>query len=322
MNELSLREWMERDRVRAAPSFFARPAWALALAHEYPSLVPSVLLASNGVAIPTMRTARTRVCFRDHVAFPLGGYSVFLAEDNTAADSQRATHALAEAARALHHLRIAPWPLGPLPQSPARTAIREYETAVIDCSRGFDAAVAGVRGVTRRMAGQAERRGVVCERAAAAEIGTYYQILGEASVGWGLARPPISRRLLEAVFRYGGDDAQLWLARVDGTTVGGGVVLFGSEELFFWSAAMRRDFARHRPSNALNMRLIHLACERGVRWYNLGASEGLEGVARFKSDLGARSVSYPEFTSRHPAYVWYERVREGVSSRVFSRRSA
>jgi lipid II:glycine glycyltransferase (peptidoglycan interpeptide bridge formation enzyme) len=157
---------------------------------------------------------------------------------------------------------------------------------------------------------------VTCERAPVQELDTYYELLCEASRGWGLARPTISRDLLHAVFARGDGDAQLWFARVDGAVAGGGVILYGTDELFFWSAAMRRDFARFRPSNALNLCLIAQACARGVRWYNLGASEGLEGVARFKHDLGAEAVPYGEWRFAAPRFSFYHRARTQFTART------
>lgn len=312
MNAIDLNEWIERDRNAPAPTFFARPAWAMAVAAERPALAPAPLLSRGGVLIPAMKTVQSRLPLRDVVAFPMGGYTAFLDARNRPVHADAATRAARELARSMHHARYIPWPLGAVPQTLPGAHVREYETAVIDCGGGIDAALANVRGVTRRMAGQAERRGVVCERGSVEELDTYYEMLREASVGWGLAKPPISRELLEAVFRFGGDDAQLWFAKLDGAPIGGGVVLFGSDELFFWSAAMRREFGKYRPSNALNFRLIALACERGVRWYNLGASEGLEGVARFKHDLGAQGVPYAEHTVMHPAFAVYSRMKNRV----------
>lgn len=312
MKQLPLEQWIDLDRRNPAPTFFARPAWARAIAQERPSLAAAPLLASNGVLVPTMKTARARLPFREHIAFPMGGYTAYLDGSNRPVDAAAATKATAELVAHAHHARLIPWPLAEGPHVERTATVRTYETAVIDCTNGYDAALAGVRGVTRRMAGQAERRGVVCERSGIEGLDQYYEILREASIGWGLARPPISRELLESVFRYGGDDAHLWFARLEGEAIGGGVVLFGADELFFWSAAMRREFGTYRPSNALNLRLIKLACERGVRWYNLGASEGLEGVARFKHDLGARGISYSEITMMHPAFALYERVKDRV----------
>lgn len=312
MKTLALEEWITLDRRNPGPTFFARPAWARAIAHEYPSLEPSPLVSPNDVLVPTMKTAHARLPFREHIAFPLGGYTAFLDAANRPVDAAAATRAVRALSSVAHHARFIPWPLAPMPSPKSGSMTRTYETAVIDCVQGYETALAGVRGVTRRMAGQAQRRGVICVRSGSEGLDRYYGMLREASVGWGLPRPPISRALLEAVFNYGGDDAQLWFAQLDGEAIGGGVVLLGADELFFWSAAMRRDFSKYRPSNALNLRLIQLACERGVRWYNLGASEGLDGVARFKHDLGARGIAYNEITVMHPAFALYERMKNGV----------
>jgi CelD/BcsL family acetyltransferase involved in cellulose biosynthesis len=317
IDRLPLSEWIEFDREHPAPTFFARPAWSLALADAFNSLVPAPLrlnVEGHTAIVPTVQSRRVRLRLREHLAFPLGGYSCVLDTRGGLANEAMATSALRELGRRVDHLQIIPWPLGPAPDLPQATAI-VHETAVIDCSDGFENVLTNIRGVTRRMAGQAERRGVVCECAPIGELHNYFEILKEASTGWGLPKPPISFELLHAVLDRGKGDAQLWFAKLDGAPIGGGVVLFGSEELFFWSAAMRRDFGRYRPSNALNLALIQAACARGVRWYNLGASEGLEGVARFKHDLGAKTIPYAELSLRRPAFAFYERVRHAVLAR-------
>jgi CelD/BcsL family acetyltransferase involved in cellulose biosynthesis len=307
--ELDLAQWLDFDRAHPAPTFFARPAWALALADATPHLRPAPLFADvdgERYVLPTVRT-QSRMRFRDHVAFPMGGYTCVLDAYGKPAAADIAQRVVAQLARKVDRLSIVPWPLAPAPRGGRCDG--QFETAVIDCADGYDRAIAGVRGVTRRMAGQAQRRGVVCTRAEAGDLGSYYDILHEASLRWGRTEPSISRRLLEAVFARGGDDAQLWFARAGEEIAAGGVILYGSEELFFWSAAMRREHANLRPSNALNFALIAQACERGVRWYNLGASEGLEGVARFKSDLGAVGIDYAQTTYQRTAFTWYERAR-------------
>jgi hypothetical protein len=310
---LSLESWNALDRARKAPTFFARPAWACALQEAIPALRAAPLcvhLRDGAFILPTVHAARRRTPFREYIGFPLGGYTCVLHEDGLPATFEDASAVVAEVARHVDGLRIFPWPLGPALN--AGCAQYAHETAVIDCTDGFDAVMKRMRGVTRRMAGQAARRGVVCERASAAELPTYYAMLEAASAQWPSGKPSIEYRLLEEVMQHGGDDAQLWFARVDGVPVAGGVILFGSDELFFWSAAMDRAASAFRPSNALNVALLETACERGVRWYNLGASEGLEGVSRFKDDLGATPIAYRELRASRPALVWYERARAFV----------
>jgi CelD/BcsL family acetyltransferase involved in cellulose biosynthesis len=314
---LDIRTWQDFDREHPAPTFFARPAWALALAQTMPGLEAAplrVLLRGRRFLVPTMRSTRVKLRFREHLAFPLGAYSCVLDEHGRAVGGAIASDVLSHAASGIHHLRFTPWPLAPIDRA-APALARTHATAVIDCAGGLDVAMAGVRGVTRRMAGQAARRGVHIVRAGANAAKPYYALLERASAGWQTGRPSISLALLTAVLHHGGDDAQIWLAHVGEHLIGGGIVLFGSDELFFWSAAMLREYSRFRPSNALNVVLIAQACSRGVRWYNLGASEGLPGVERFKHDLGATSVSYVEYSFQHPAFQLYEHVRSRLRGR-------
>lgn len=316
MEMLGVADWTTWDAENPAPTFFARPPWTIALCDASENLEPfpmRIRAGANAFVVPAVRS-RARLGMRDVVAFPMGGYTCVLDERGKPADAVTSSHVFHIISRNADRVQVIPWPLGPQPVLPS-ARIRRYETAVIDCGGGYEAAVSGIRGVTRRMAGQAERRGVVIRRAddlGPATIGAYYSILEEASVGWGLARPPISRPLLEAVASRGRDAVEIWFAEVESVKIAGGVVLYGSDELFFWSAAMRREYAQYRPSNLLNLRLIQAACERGVRWYNLGASEGLAGVERFKHDLGARSVTYGSFTLRSTKFHLYERIRSAL----------
>jgi len=310
IEQLSVDEWCRFDREHPAPTFFARPAWALALSDASSTLTPAPLrvrVDNRWFMVPAMHS-RTRA-FLHYVAFPLGGYTCVLDECGDPAGAEDASRVLVWLSERIDHFRFVAWPLGPQPRVPG-AQVTSYETAAIDCSLGFDAVLGNIRGVTRRMAGQAERRGVICERSSdIADLDDYYEILREASAGWGLPKPPVTYELLLAVLQRGGSDAELWFATLEGERIAGGVVLYGADELFFWSAAMRRDFGRYRPSNALNLRLLRAACDRGVRWYNLGASEGLSGVARFKQDLGAEPVVYAEYSSRRAAFAVYERMR-------------
>jgi CelD/BcsL family acetyltransferase involved in cellulose biosynthesis len=317
IERLDVAAWQQFDAQHPAPTFFARPAWALALAEIYPKLSPVLLRiharGTQPVLVPLMEQREKPLRLRRFSGFPLGGYTCFMHEDGTPAPQTECDTILRELARFAHSASIVPWPLGPVPSQ----AGREHCTAVVDLSQGIEAALAGVDGCFRRMAGQAARRGVVC----APETGPqacepYYAMLRESAKRWGIPEPLERRALIEALVRHGGGDVQVWFARADGRAIAGGVVFYGSQELFFWSAAMFAEFGKLRPSNALNFALLHAAAKRGMRWYNLGSSEGLPGVARFKKDLGAREVSYQEIDlARFPVRV-ARSVRNALTGRL------
>ncbi len=79
---------------------------------------------------------------------------------------------------------------------------------------------------------------------------------------------------------------------------------------------MLAEFGRLRPSNALNFALLHAAAARGMQWYNLGSSEGLPGVARFKKDLGARNIAYREVHFERAQVKVLRSVRRALLTRT------
>lgn len=310
---LGINAWRAFDRRYPAPTFFARPAWALAQERAFPHLrahpMNVSLRSGKRLILPFVIAAGGRLRWRELVGMPLGGYTCAMRDDGSLATAAEFSEALGIVRRECDIVQCTPWPMGPAPV--ARGAgQRSYETSVIDLAAGVDAALAGLTGPSRRMAGQSERRGVDCARSQSAmAASTYYEMLRAASEHRGSGAPHFPKPLLEALLHLGGDDVQLWFAEHLGHPVAGGIVLYGSQELFFWSAAMRSEYARLRPSNALNVALIRSACERGVRWYNLGASEGLPGVERFKRGLGASSLAYKTLRFERASYALYSWVR-------------
>ena len=310
---LSADAWMAMDR-RPAPAFQARPAWALALADADPAYEAWPLRCTfadgSGCIVPLVRS-RGPLGWRVLSGTPLGGYTLALEEDGAIADAARATAAMrAILERAAHSVTLTPWPLAFAEPVELGAKATHHETSVIDLGDGAAAALARMDGKCRRMAGQAERRGVRCSRSSLPDAAArYYAMLEESALRWGRDKPTFPRTLLESLVARGGDAVEIWFAEYQGEQIAGGVMLYGSDEANFWSAAMRSDFGTLRPSNALNVALIAAAASRGVRWYNLGSSEGLPGVARFKEGLGAQTVRYPTWRSERRAYAVYRSLR-------------
>ena len=310
---MSIDAWSRVDR-RPAPTFQARPAWALALADANPAYVPAplaVTFADGERCVVALVRSRGALGWRVYSGTPLGGYTVALREDGTPPDGPRAVAALrAVLERAGHSVTLTPWPLASLTVDAFPGDATEHETSIVDLAEGAEAALARMDGKTRRMAGQAQRRGVQCTRATdPGRVDRYYAMLEESAIRWGRKTPTYPKRLLEALAVRGGDDVEIWFATFEGEAIAGGVMLYGADEANFWSAAMRAEFGTLRPSNALNVALIGAAAERGVRWYNLGSSEGLPGVARFKEGLGATTVRYVTYRRESPLYRAYRALR-------------
>jgi hypothetical protein len=311
---LTLDEWRAYDAVHPAPTFFARPAWGLALERAYYGVAaePTIFHLPEGDALfPFIRSWGRR--FSSVEAMPLGTYTVALTMDGTLASANATSAIVRQLAESCDDFTCTLWPLVPH-ESLDGWEGAQHQAGVIDLRGGMEAAMSGFKGVARRMAGQALRKGVTVsvERNA---VGTYYGLLEESARRWGIGRPHLPRSIFEAVVEFGGDDVEIWIARYRGEAIGGGVMFYGSQEAFFWSAAMSSEFSSLRPSNLLNVEMMKASVDRGMHWYNLGASEGLAGVERFKESLGAQPVDYVTLRRQTEFYRAYRRLRYAVDPR-------
>jgi CelD/BcsL family acetyltransferase involved in cellulose biosynthesis len=319
IERLDIAEWRAYDALHPAPTFFARPAWAQALELAYPRLrahpVRIRLRGGARVLIPLVKAAGGTIGWRELIGTPLGGYTCALHDDGTVATAAEFSEAIGMLRRECDVLACTPWPFAPAPL--VRGGVeRSYSTSVIDLANGVEEALSGLDGGSRRMAGQAERRGVTCAPSHSAMAATtYYEMLRISAERWGIGQPHFPKPLLDALISTGEGDVEIWLAEHLSHPIAGGVVFYGSQELFFWSAAMRSEYSRLRPSNALNVALIRAASERGLRWYNLGASEGLPGVERFKRGLGAATIGYSSVHFKRPVYTLYSWMRSTIPER-------
>jgi hypothetical protein len=315
-------EWEAIDAQKAAPTFFARPAWAQSFVASYPGFSPAPVwceFADGGRVFVPMVKSRGRLGWSEYFALPLDKYTVALESDGRLADSARAQAAFGYILKHLgHSCTLTPWPpaYGMIAIPKVRGGVRE--TSLIDLSEGADAALARMDGKARRMAHQAEKRGVVCtlESASSQVVDEYFAMLSITASAWDRGTPTFPKRLLEEVVARGGPDVEIWFARYEGKPIAGGVAVYGDQELMFWSAAMLSEYGTLRPSNALNVALIRAAAARGVRWYNLGSSEGCSpGVKRFKEGLGAFSSAYTRYVSISPAYALFRNMRNRLVAR-------
>lgn len=308
---LTSKEWLAFDASHPAPTFFARPAWGMALEKSFNGIVaePTLFRLTEGEALfPLMRSGRQLASIE---AMPLGTYTLPLSPDGSPADpalAEAIVHRFTE--RSFADFSCTLWPLAGYGavNGCERTT---HQTSVIDLRDGAEAALSRFKGVARRMAGQAVRKGVVCGREPGA-VDVYYRLLEDAAKRWGKEAPHLPRRLFDALAEFGGDDVEIWIARYKGEAIAGGIMLYGSSEAFFWSAAMRAQYADLRPSNLLNVEMIKAAVERGMAWYNLGASEGLDGVARFKESLGAELVDYATLSWKSAFRRRYQKLRSAL----------
>lgn len=136
----------------------------------------------------------------------------------------------------------------------------------------------------------------------ATALDAYYGLYTAAAARWGRAGPPYPRRLLEAVLVS--PAAELWLMHVRERPACAMIVLVSRRFALYWQGASHIDDDQKAafPMVRLMDAVIGSLLARGVPWLNLGASDGLPNVRRFKEEFGARAAGYP--TLVHESTVW------------------
>jgi Acetyltransferase (GNAT) domain len=288
-------QWLELDKTAAAPTFFARPAWAIAIGHVFQHLEPCPLACEldNGVvAIIPLSRARSRLGWKVYHGMPFDGYTAVVTSGGPL-DNQTAGMVVNRVLHAGDEVMLNLWPFQ-LPTQINASVHVAAETSALNIGSSVETARSAIASKSRRMAGQAERKGATCsiERGNDA-VAIYYSLLREAaSERWHRSAPTIREDLLSEVVSLGGEAAEIWVVRYEGQPVSGGVALYGNKEVSLWTTATKPGMEILRPHNLLHATIMEHAGRRGLDWYNLNSSSGLEGVLRFKHALGAKSYPY------------------------------
>jgi len=137
----------------------------------------------------------------------------------------------------------------------------------------------------KRNIGKARKAGLVVERREDDEaIRTYYSMYLDSLRRWRAKRRfslTDFRKLLSSSF------ANLFLVRDEVDYLSGAIILSSKEELFYWHGAGYERFFYRRPNDLLHWEIIRYGIERGFKRYNMGTTQGIEGLKRFKKDFGA-----------------------------------
>jgi lipid II:glycine glycyltransferase (peptidoglycan interpeptide bridge formation enzyme) len=97
------------------------------------------------------------------------------------------------------------------------------------------------------------------------------------------------------------EQARVWLAGQD-EPVSMAVILYGKNEVQYFLGANGPEAAALHSAKWLLWHIMTDAAQRGFRWFNFGASGGLEGVAQFKRHLGGTPIQYSQTSYWHPLW--------------------
>lgn len=210
--------------------------------------------------------------------------------------------------------------------------VRALQTHVLDLARplediraGYHATkraqvrrapkVASVVSLTTGGAGSEKGRASGAARGAASGAASgaslmddYFRVYAASAQRWGRSAPPYPRALFEALLES--PSTQLWAHHVEGRLACAMVVLAGRRHALYWQGVSHIEDDQ-KPAHPM-ARLFDAAVQglalQGVQRFNLGASEGLPNVQRFKEEFGAQPVPYAALLHESPTW----RLAQGV----------
>ena len=151
----------------------------------------------------------------------------------------------------------------------------------------------------------------------AAQLEDYFTVYADSLQRWGRAGFIYPRALFTALLAC--PSAKFWMNHVEGRLACAMVVLHCRSYALYWQGVSKIDAdqkAAYPMVRLMDAVLQDLALS-GIPCLNLGASDGLPNVRRFKEEFGARAVAYPSLVYESP--VW--RTLAGAR-RLLNRRPA
>jgi CelD/BcsL family acetyltransferase involved in cellulose biosynthesis len=167
----------------------------------------------------------------------------------------------------------------------------------------------------RRCVRMAENKGVTAEEGTIAEFYPLYHDTMRR-----LGSPQFPREFFRSLRDRFGEATTVLLARHDGRSIGGVLLLEWGDTTVIWTVTSDRSYWEYQPTHLLYARAIERACENGQSAVDFGRSRTGSSVHGFKSQFGGLSyplvsfVAPPHRTSR-ASLEQYNRVA-GIAQRL------
>ena len=243
-----------------------------------------------------------RAGFSVFEAMPMGAYGRWLSEAPLLAHEERT---LTEQC-----LRWVPWAVVRLTSEPGRAADlplagswplpaglrqrlagRDFETHVLDLTADDDARLKRVKPNVRSYLRRVDTLGYRFQLGGPGALADFCDWYRRGSQGWeGIASALMPDSFFEALQCEGGMD--IWRVDHDGKAVGAAAFLLGRDQVQYQASGTAKVAGPVSAMDALLWVAARHYRERGMHSMNLGASEGLSGVRRFKEKFGAVAFAY------------------------------
>lgn len=170
---------------------------------------------------------------------------------------------------------------------------RREECRVIELEGDFGHYRSKLLGSKRRqLCNRAEEAGVVIRPIEdPAVLREFYEAYERESAGWGGVHP-YPYLLFEEILAHRDKGALVMGAFIGEELLGGHIDFFFGDQAQAWQAGLTERASAFEASAMLVVKAVEEAYRRGMKYFNLGSSNGNEGIIFFKESLGGREHIY------------------------------
>jgi hypothetical protein len=124
--------------------------------------------------------------------------------------------------------------------------------------------------------------------------------------------------VFEGLYHQAAGKAQLWVARVDGKLIAGGLRFCHNRSVFAWVKGGLKEYFHLKAPKYLDFCQIEYYAQNGYWWFDFGECGGDAGIMTYKSEAGGEQMEGSVLTHSTPSFRTYERVRWEAMNKIKS----
>jgi len=280
--------------------FFHTPAWAKVLEGTYGFKIATRLYEVSGtrILVPLMR--KRKFGFNFYISMPMGYGGVFSTSSLTNDVYGRIFKHIIGGRNVSLRISLPPFS-DILPRHNLGVRLLKMEgdnyTHILPLEGGFDHIWNHKFEVhTRTAVRKAEKNDIkIVNENSLENFRAYYILLSDSSKKWGYKEPFYPFKLFESLYKYAFDYVQLRLAVKEDVVIAALLSFAYGSNVFYWGSAVVEEYKALNSINLLLKDAIEDACDQGYKYFNFGASGGLDGVSRFKDSFGAEKIEINQY---------------------------
>jgi hypothetical protein len=309
-------EWNVLISADPSSSPFHTREWLMCLSTTYPHWEVGAIICRGrqtiAAAVPFVKRRVSGVVLLE--SLPFGGSGGLIRSDAAFDGGHLIERFFSDTGAALSMARLVD--TSGRPPGRWKDVARSKASTVLDLSLGYDVISARYRANVRKNLRHAHNSEVLIEPVSHQssietfrDLARYAYRLHSSALPYGLELYESIARLLVPAGR-----ATFELAYKDGSAVAGSLHLIGAHEMLNWLTPAYRESQALRANTLLIDNAIRLGIAAGLKTYNLGESQGSEGLERFKRAWGGYEREYYVIERMSPPVALASRVRAVLRS--------